>query len=116
MLRRIAWLALALLHLLPAIAMVRPSLLSELYGIDAASPAFPLVWHRAALFGVVMVIAIWASVRPEVRPLASVAVGFSMITFIAIAAPFAVMGAIDVLAAKYGAESRPGFDERTPLV
>jgi hypothetical protein len=39
-----------------------------------------------------------------------------MITFIAIAAPLAVMGAIDALAAKYGADSRPGFDERTPIV
>jgi hypothetical protein len=38
-----------------------------------------------------------------------------MITLIAIAAPIAVMGAIDALAAKYGAESRPGFDERTPI-
>jgi hypothetical protein len=39
-----------------------------------------------------------------------------MITLIAIAAPIAVMGAIDVLAAKFGAETRPGFDERTPIV
>jgi hypothetical protein len=39
-----------------------------------------------------------------------------MITLIAIAAPIAVMGAIDALVAKYGADSRPGFDERTPIV
>jgi hypothetical protein len=39
-----------------------------------------------------------------------------MITLIAIAAPLAVMGAIDALAAKYGADTRPGFDERTPIV
>ena len=39
----------------------------------------------------------------------------TMITLIAIAAPFAVLGAIDVLAAKFGAESRPYFDERTPI-
>jgi hypothetical protein len=38
-----------------------------------------------------------------------------MITLIAIAAPIAVMGAIDALAAKYGADTRPGFDERTPI-
>jgi hypothetical protein len=38
-----------------------------------------------------------------------------MITLIAIAAPVAVMGAINVLAAKYGADTRPGFDERTPI-
>ena len=39
-----------------------------------------------------------------------------MITLIAIVAPIAVMGAIDALAAKYGADTRPGFDERTPIV
>jgi hypothetical protein len=39
-----------------------------------------------------------------------------MITLIAIAAPLAVMGAIDALAAKYGADTRPGFDERSPIV
>jgi hypothetical protein len=38
-----------------------------------------------------------------------------MITLLAITVPVAVMGAIDALAAKYGAESRPGFDERTPI-
>ena len=38
-----------------------------------------------------------------------------MITLLAIAAPVAVMGAIDALAAKYGADTRPGFDERSPI-
>jgi hypothetical protein len=38
-----------------------------------------------------------------------------MITLLAITVPVAVMGAIDALAAKYGAETRPGFDERTPI-
>ena len=39
-----------------------------------------------------------------------------MITLLAIATPVAIVGAIDVLAAKFGAESRPGFDERRPIV
>jgi len=38
-----------------------------------------------------------------------------MITLLAIAAPLAALGAIDVLAAKFGAESRPYFDERSPI-
>ena len=38
-----------------------------------------------------------------------------MITLFAIAVPVAVMGAIDALAARFGAETRPGFDERTPI-
>ena len=39
-----------------------------------------------------------------------------MITLIAIAVPLAVMGAVDALALKYGADTRPGFDERRPLL
>jgi hypothetical protein len=38
-----------------------------------------------------------------------------MITILAIAVPLAALGALDALAAKYGAETRPGFDERTPI-
>ncbi len=38
-----------------------------------------------------------------------------MITIIAIAVPLAALGAIDALAAKFGAESRPGFDERSQI-
>jgi hypothetical protein len=38
-----------------------------------------------------------------------------MITLLAIAIPVAVIGAVDVLALKFGAEDRPGFDERSPL-
>ncbi len=81
---RIAWLALALLHFLPAIALVRPSMLGQLYGLDPASPAYPLVWHRAALFGIITLIAVWAAFRSEVRPLATVAVGLSMVSFLII--------------------------------
>jgi hypothetical protein len=38
-----------------------------------------------------------------------------MITLIAIAVPLAVMSAVDALAMKYGADTRPGFDERRHL-
>jgi hypothetical protein len=38
-----------------------------------------------------------------------------MITLLAIATPVAIVGALDVLAARYGADTRPGFDERRPL-
>jgi hypothetical protein len=38
-----------------------------------------------------------------------------MITIIAIAVPVAILGAFDALALRYGAETRPGFDERAPL-
>ena len=38
-----------------------------------------------------------------------------MITLLAITLPVALMGAFDALALKFGAEDRPGFDERAPL-
>ena len=38
-----------------------------------------------------------------------------MITLLAIAASLAALGAIDALAAKFGADTRPGFDERSPI-
>lgn len=81
---RLAWLFLALIHALPAIALVRPSLLTSLYGVEPSAPAYALLWHRAALFAVVLLICCWAAVRPEVRKLAAVAVAISMIGFLVI--------------------------------
>ena len=78
----ICWAALGLIHLLPAIALVRPSMIGTLYGVEAGSTTFLLLHHRAALFLVVLVICIWAVFRPEVRPLASVGVGISMLSFL----------------------------------
>ena len=39
----------------------------------------------------------------------------SMFTLIALAASAIVTGAFGALATKFGAEDRPGFDERSPL-
>jgi hypothetical protein len=39
-----------------------------------------------------------------------------MITLMAIALPLTVIGAFELFALKFGAEDRPGFDERRPLV
>lgn len=38
-----------------------------------------------------------------------------MTAFLAIGAMTAILGAFDLLVAKFGAESRPGFDERTKI-
>ena len=81
---RLAWLLLALIHALPAIALVRPSLLTTLYGVEPAAPAYTLLWHRAALFAVILLICCWAAFRPEVRQLAAVAVAISMVGFLII--------------------------------
>ena len=81
---RLAWFLLALIHALPAIALVRPALLTSLYGVEPMSPAYTLLWHRAALFAVVLLICCWAAFCPEVRRLAAVAVAISMIGFLVI--------------------------------
>ena len=38
-----------------------------------------------------------------------------MTTLLAITAPLAAIGALDLLASKFARDSRPGFDERAPL-
>ena len=81
---RLAWFLLALIHALPAIALVRPSLLTSLYGVEPTSPSYILLWHRAALFAAIFLICCWAAIRPEVRRLAVVAVAISMVAFLII--------------------------------
>ena len=84
MAERIAWIALALVHLLPGIAVAMPSMISRLYGVEAESPVFPLLHHRAALFAIILIICLWAAIDPNVRRVATVAAGFSMLSFLAI--------------------------------
>ena len=84
MIDRIAWGVLALIHLMPAVALLAPGLIGRLYGVDAANPIFPLLHHRAALFAVILLICLWAAVDPNVRRLAVVATGLSMLSFLVI--------------------------------
>ena len=82
MLDRLAWLLLALLHLPPALALVRPGLIDSLYGVGRDSPAFPLVQHRAALFAAVLLVCLWALADPGARRLARVVCAISMLSFL----------------------------------
>lgn len=79
---RIAWILLALLHLVPALALFRPSLLTTLYGVDPASDVGLLLRHRAALFAAVCAVAILAAFRPDARQAAVLVVGLSMVSFL----------------------------------
>ena len=79
---KLSWAILALIHLVPAFAVVRPSLLTTLYAIDPQSPSYILMWHRAALFAMAVLICAWAIFRPQVRQLASVAMAISMLGFL----------------------------------
>jgi hypothetical protein len=78
----ICWGVLGIIHLLPAVALFRPAMINTLYGVPSGSATFLLLHHRAALFLCVLLICIWAALRPEVRPLASVVVAISMISFL----------------------------------
>ena len=82
MLDRILWLVLAAIHATPALAFVRPATLSAMYRLQADNSLFLLMRHRAALFVVILVIALWAMVDPGARRLASVALAISMLSFL----------------------------------
>ena len=82
MLDRLAWLLLALLHLSPAMALVRPAIIETLSGVARDSAAFPLVRHRAAMFVGLVAICLWAMADPGVRRLASVVCAISMLSFL----------------------------------
>lgn len=84
MIERICWAVLGLIHVMPALAVFKPALISRLYGVDPGGDVFTLLHHRAALFLAVVVICAWAAFRPEVRQLACVAVGISMASFLLI--------------------------------
>ncbi len=77
-----SWAVLALIHVLPALALFKPTLLTSLYGAQAGSTTYLLLHHRAALFVGVFVACIWALLRPESRQLAVAVVGFSMLSFL----------------------------------
>jgi hypothetical protein len=82
MLELIAWLILALVHAMPALAFFIPSLLTKLYRLEPGNALFLLMHHRAALFLAILVICVWSAFDATPRRLASVAVAISMISFL----------------------------------
>lgn len=78
----LSYLFLALLHLMPTLAAVRPQLLTSLYGVQPGDPAFVLLQHRAALFGAILALCLWAAFDEGARPTASVAAAISMLSFL----------------------------------
>ncbi len=82
MVQRIAWFVLAAIHVAPALALFRPSLLVKLYGVVPDSETFLLLHHRAALFLAIFIACLWAVFDPNVRRVAAVTVGISMLSFL----------------------------------
>ncbi len=79
---RLCWLALAVIHVMPSLPAIRPAMIKSLYGIEPTGALGLLLSHRAALFAIVLIVCIWAIFAPEVRRVASVVAGVSMISFL----------------------------------
>lgn len=82
MMVKIAWLILAAIHATPALALFRPAMIGKLYRVASDNPLFLLMQHRAALFLVIFLLAIWAAFDPTSRRVASIGVGVSMVSFL----------------------------------
>ena len=84
MIAGLCWALLGMIHVVPALALFQPALISRLYGMEPGSNSFILMHHRAALFLVILVICVWALLDPDVRRLAAIAAGISMVSFVVI--------------------------------
>ena len=84
MIERLAWGLLAALHVMPALALFRPALIAQLYGIEPGGIAFTLLQHRAALFLAIVAVCVVAAFDPSSRRVAAVAVAISMASFLLI--------------------------------
>ncbi len=99
MIERICWTLLGLvIHGPPFAAFFAPSLIRRLYSVSLDDPNFALLQHRAALFGVVAVICVWAALDPNVRKLAVVATALSMLSFLFIFLSFGQPSALKTIA------------------
>ncbi|WP_291204377.1 hypothetical protein [Hyphomonas sp.] len=78
----LAFLCLAALHVVPALAAVRPALITVLYAVPSHDAAFALLHHRAALFAGVCALCLWAAFDPAARPAAAILAAISMVSFV----------------------------------
>lgn len=102
---RVCWALLAAIHAAPAAVLFRPGLAETLYGIPAEGTAGLLVSHRGALFLAVLVVALLAALSPGARRAASLVVGISLLSFLALyaqagfpAGPLRTVAVVDAVA------------------
>lgn len=81
---RFAWLGLALIHLMPAVALITPGGLGRLYGIKPGGPVLVLLEHRTLLFAGILVLCVWSAIDPQPRPAALLATGISVLGYFAL--------------------------------
>lgn len=82
MLVQLSWAMLALIHAMPALALFRPALLTQIYGVEAGGTTYLLLHHRAALFLGVFLLCAWSVFATAPRPAAAVMTAISMLTFL----------------------------------
>lgn len=82
----ILFVALAILHIVPAAAAVRPQRLSALYGVGSDDAVLlTLLQHRAVLLGIVGLLMLAGAVHAELRWFCLVFAVLSMASFLVIA-------------------------------
>jgi len=79
---KIAWLLVALIHLMPSLSFFAPGLVEKLYGASNEGDVGVLLIHRGALFLGVLVISIIAIFAPDFRKAAVIIAAISMIGFL----------------------------------
>lgn len=80
----LSWGVLSLLHAAPALALLRPSLISSLYNCPSRGEVELLLRHRGALFAVIAGLCGCSVIRPKVRAVATPCVAFAMGSFLAL--------------------------------
>ena len=81
---KIAWLALAVIHLPPAAVLVAPGLAERLYAVDPTGAPGVLIVHRGALFLGLVILALWAMLDPALRLAASTVLIVSVVGFLVV--------------------------------
>jgi hypothetical protein len=95
----IAFIALAIVHLLPIAPMFAPEALTRLYGVSPAdSTLLVLLRHRAVLLAIVGILCLWASVSETTRPAALAAATLNIASFLAFYALYASPGPLRIIA------------------
>ena len=78
----LSWLALAAIHVTPAMVLFRPALTQRLYAVPPSGDVGLLLIHRGALFLAVLAATLVAAVHLPSRRLATIVVAISMLPFL----------------------------------
>lgn len=80
----LSWLALVLVHAAPALAAFSPALRKRLYGVEENQTLAIMLAHRGALFLAIAAACAFAAFDAPARPLASLVVAISVLSFLLI--------------------------------